>query len=116
MTAIKLISRDDLRAKLDRGDTFRLIMCLNEYWFRAKRIPGSIRFETVQEAEKALGKDEEIVVYCTQEACISSQYVYRYLVDRGFSNVRRYAGGLVEWEESGYPLEGEEVGTASPPG
>ena len=24
MTAIKLISRDDLRAKLDRGDTFRL--------------------------------------------------------------------------------------------
>jgi rhodanese-related sulfurtransferase len=111
MTPINVISRDDLRAKLDRGDSFRLIMCLNEWMFRAKRIPGSIRFETIQEAAKVLGKDEDIVVYCTEDACISSQYAYRFLVDRGFTNVRRYSGGLVEWEESGYPLEGEEVGT-----
>lgn len=106
---IKVISREELKAKLDRADTFRLVMALNEWMFRAKRIPGSVRFNTLQDAVKVLGKDEEIIVYCTDEACISSQYAYRYLVDRGYSNVRRYAGGLMEWEESGYPLEGEEV-------
>jgi rhodanese-related sulfurtransferase len=33
--------------------------------------------------------------------------VYRDLVRRGYSNVRRYSGGLLEWEDAGLPLEGE---------
>jgi rhodanese-related sulfurtransferase len=27
----------------------------------------------------------------------------------GYKNVRRYAGGIVDWEEAGYPLEGDFV-------
>jgi rhodanese-related sulfurtransferase len=27
----------------------------------------------------------------------------------GYKNVRRYAGGIQEWEEAGYPLEGSFV-------
>ena len=35
--------RDELRQKLARGDDFKLVMCLNEWAFQAKHIPGSIR-------------------------------------------------------------------------
>jgi rhodanese-related sulfurtransferase len=31
------------------------------------------------------------------------------LVQRGYGNVRRYAGGLLDWEDAGLPLEGDSV-------
>ncbi len=35
-----VISREDLKEKLDRGDDFKLIMALGELAYRAKHIPG----------------------------------------------------------------------------
>ena len=32
-----------------------------------------------------------------------------FLVDRGFTNVRRYDGGISDWEAAGLPLEGEWI-------
>ncbi len=37
--------------------------------------------------------------------CFASQTTYRRLVEHGFSNVRRYVGGLSDWEGAGLPLE-----------
>jgi rhodanese-related sulfurtransferase len=31
------------------------------------------------------------------------------LTHMGYSKVRRYSGGIAEWEEAGYPLEGNFV-------
>jgi rhodanese-related sulfurtransferase len=107
---MKTISREELQAKLERGDDFKLVMTLGEWAFQAKHIPGSINIARIQEAEKLLQKDEEIVVYCSDPTCISSQAAYRILVSKGFTNVRRYSGGLTDWEAAGLPLEGEEVG------
>ena len=106
---IRTISRDELRAKLDRGDDFKLIMALNRWAFDAKHIPGSIHFDTPDELYAAVKPDDEVVVYCTHVDCLSSVALYRELVKRGYANVRRYAGGLLEWEESGLPLEGAFV-------
>jgi rhodanese-related sulfurtransferase len=58
--------------------------------------------------------EDEIVVYCSGVACVSSMMAYKTLVDEGFKNVRRFAGGLPEWEDAGYQLEGEMVADASP--
>jgi rhodanese-related sulfurtransferase len=33
----------------------------------------------------------------------------RMLKARGYTRVRRYAGGLQEWESAGHPLEGEHL-------
>ena len=33
--------------------------------------------------------------------------MYRDLVRRGYQHVRRYSGGLLDWEDAGLPLEGE---------
>jgi rhodanese-related sulfurtransferase len=109
---VRTISRDDLKAKLDRGDDFKLVMALNRWAFDAKHIPGSLHFDTPEATYAALRPDDEIVVYCSNVDCISSVALYRELVDRGYRDVRRYAGGLLEWEDSGLPLEGAFVMSA----
>jgi rhodanese-related sulfurtransferase len=107
---IRTISRDELKAKLDRGDPFKLIMALNRWAYEAKHIPGSLHFDTPEALYAAVHPDDEVVVYCSNVDCLSSVAMYRDLVRRGYSDVRRYSGGLVDWEEAGLPLDGELVG------
>jgi rhodanese-related sulfurtransferase len=81
-------------------------MALNRWAYDAKHIPGSVHFDTPDELYRAVHPDDEIVVYCSHVDCLSSVALYRDLVRRGFANVRRYAGGLLDWEDAGLPLEG----------
>jgi rhodanese-related sulfurtransferase len=104
---ILTISQDELKAKLDRGDPFKLIMALNRWAFDAKHIPGSLHFDTPDELYAVVKPDDEVIVYCSHVDCLSSVALYRDLVRRGYTNVRRYAGGLLDWEDAGLPLEGE---------
>ena len=106
---MNLISREELKEKLDRGDDFKLVMVLGEWAFLAKHIPGSINISSPDQCRKMLSSEDEIVVYCSGVACVSSMMAYKILVDGGFQNVRRYAGGLPDWEDAGYALEGEMV-------
>jgi rhodanese-related sulfurtransferase len=106
---MKLIGREELKAKLDRGDDFKLVMTLGEWAFQLSHIPGSLNVSSFEQARELLSpvdKDEEIVVYCSDANCIASQAAYRFLTENGYSNVRRYAGGLSDWQMAGYPLEG----------
>ncbi len=106
---IRTISRDDLRAKLDNGDDFKLIMALSRWAYDAKHIPGSLHFDTPDELYASIRPEDEIVVYCSNVDCLSSVALYRDLVRRGYGKVRRYSGGLLDWEDAGLPLEGEFV-------
>jgi rhodanese-related sulfurtransferase len=107
---VKLISREELKEKIDRGDDFRLVMALSEWAFHAKHIPGSMNVDKPENAEAVLNRGDEIVVYCSNPACTASQMAYHFLTSRGYENVRRYAGGVQDWEAAGYPLEGEMAG------
>jgi rhodanese-related sulfurtransferase len=109
---MQLITRDELHRKLQRGDEFKLVMTHSEWAYRTKHIPGSLHFETVEEAVAALDREEEIVVYCADVYCVASIYAYRLLEREGFTRVRRYAGGVGDWEEAGYPLERPTVRTS----
>ena len=106
---MQLISRDELKRKLERKDQFQLVMALGDWEYRAKHIPGSLHFPTLQDACAELAKNDEIVVYCSSYDCSASVFAYEYLVHHGYTHVRRYAGGILDWEEAGYPLEGEMV-------
>ena len=110
---IKTIEREELKTKLDRGDDFKLIMAMHEWGFRAGHIPGSVHYTTVDEADQDLAMDDEIVVYCTDPSCVASQFAYRWLVDAGYTNVRRYSGGLSDWAAAGYELEGDAAADAA---
>jgi rhodanese-related sulfurtransferase len=104
---VRTISRDELKAKLDRGDPFKLIMALNRWAYDSKHIPGSLHFDTPDDLYAAVRPEDEVVVYCSNVDCLSSVALYRDLVRRGYPNVRRYSGGLLDWEDAGLPLEGE---------
>lgn len=106
---VRTISRDGLKARLDVGDDLKLVMALNRWAYEARRIPGSLHFDTPDELHAALRPDDDIVVYCSQVDCLSSVALYRDLVRRGYRHVRRYAGGLLDWEDAGLPLEGSFV-------
>jgi len=107
---VELIDRDELKGKLDRGEPFKLVMVLGDWAFRAKHIPGSINVSTPDMAAEMLAPEDDIVVYCSNEACAASPFAYRLLTQHGYPSVRRYAGGLADWEAAGYPVEGEGVG------
>jgi rhodanese-related sulfurtransferase len=106
---MNLITREELKAKLDQGDAFKLVMALSEWAYRAKHIPGSLHFGNLQEASAVLNTGDEIVVYCSGPDCVSSIAAYMQLERAGFKSLRRYAGGLTDWEAAGLPLEGEMV-------
>lgn len=108
---VATIDRAELKDKLDRRQPIKLVMALNRWAYDAKHIPGSLHFDTPDELYSAVNKDDEVVVYCSNVDCLSSVALYRDLIQRGYGNVRRYAGGLMEWEEAGLPLEGDSVAT-----
>jgi 3-mercaptopyruvate sulfurtransferase SseA len=106
---MRTIGREELKQMLDRKDHFRLVMALGEWAYQAKHIPGSIHFATSREALQSLKKEDEIVVYCSDESCIASKALGQLLERNGYPHVLHFAGGLQEWEQAGYPLEGEWV-------
>ena len=103
------ITGEELKAKLDRGDVFKLVMAFDDWRFRAAHIPGSLGVGSPDAATKLLTVDEEIVVYCSSQDCMASQILYRALKEAGYQNVRRYSEGVLGWQEAGYPLEGDRL-------
>jgi rhodanese-related sulfurtransferase len=107
--SMNLISGEELKQKLDRGDKFKLVNALGEWAFNAKHIPGSINISKIEDAKKRLNPGDEIIIYCSNPSCIASIIGYQLLTRMGYKNVRRYAGGIEEWQKAGYPLEGDFV-------
>lgn len=103
------IERDELKQKLDHGDDFKLVMVMSEWQFAAMHIPGSICVDTLEKAAALLDPADEIVVYCSNLACQASAYAYDEFKANGFPNIRRYAGGIVDWSEAGFPIEGSRA-------
>lgn len=109
------VERDELKQKLDRGDDFKLVMAMSEWQFAAMHIPGSLCIDNPEKALELLVPADEIVVYCSNIACQASAYAYEQFKAAGFTNVRRYAGGIVDWSEAGFPIEGARAPAAPTP-
>ena len=114
------ISCKDLKGKIDRHDNFMLVNCLSKEKFEMMHIPGSVNFPLTPEnfanisrLQKELSAffalEDEIVVYCTDPGCQASIIIYNQLDALGYKQVRRFSGGLQEWEADGYKLVGNSV-------
>lgn len=114
------ISCKELKEKIDRNDTFKLVNCLSKEKFEKMRIPGSMNFPLTSEnfadvrrlqaeLEDAFNLEDEIIVYCTDPACQASIIIYKNLDNLGYKKIRRFSGGLAEWEADGYVFEGNQV-------
>ncbi|MFA5895942.1 MAG: rhodanese-like domain-containing protein [Thermoplasmata archaeon] len=106
---MRVIDREEIMAKMDREDPFKLVMVMNEWHFEAAHIPGSILVTNREDAAKKLRPDEEIVVYCSDDMCSSSHIAADRMERAGFEHVLHYKGGLKNWSGAGFPLEGSLI-------
>ena len=113
--SLKTISRQDLKAKLDRGDDFVLIESLPEEKYREAHLPGAlnVRPDTVSDLDKLAdwasenvsSKDTDIVVYCASAKCTGSDMTAERLEELGYTNVADYHEGKADWQNAGLPTE-----------
>lgn len=50
-------------------------------------------------------KDGQVVLYCSDDECGSSEELAYDLQNEGFTKLYVFKGGWVEWTEAGYPVE-----------
>ena len=101
------ISLDELQEKIERGDHFVLLAVGGEWAYRAMHIPGSVLALNLMQVIADYPTDTEVVIYGHDWTSLDSKYAYVTLGENGFTNVRRYQGGLGEWARHGLPMEGE---------
>jgi rhodanese-related sulfurtransferase len=103
------VERDELRAKLERGDDFVLVDALAPMAFARSRLPRAINLPPDWVDERAPrripDRTTEIVVYCSDADCESSAIVGKRLLELGYERVGHYAGGKRDWVAAGLPLE-----------
>lgn len=108
-TKIPLISREDLKAKLDRADDFVLVEALPPPDYREGHLPTAINLPPIQVAQLAPkrlpDRNAEIVVYCASPTCHAADNAARELVEMGYTNVKEFPGGKEEWRDAELPLE-----------
>ena len=108
----QIITREELKAKMDRGDDFVLVEALSQKHYASSHLPGAINlpYEFVDEAEKVLpDKNAQIVVYCMNPACLASREEARELEEMGYARVLHYEAGKQDWMRAGLPVEGRRV-------
>lgn len=103
------ITREELKVILDQGEPAIIVEALPEMYYRKAHLPGAINIpvELVDTLAPRLLPDKhaQIVVYCADLPCPSSEMAARRLIALGYSNVRDYAEGKQDWLEAGYPTE-----------
>ncbi len=109
---MKTIDFNTLQGKIsDEHQSIVLLNALEPSIIRRFQIPNSSNFLQREEIEQELGKDDEIIVYCSDTFCNRSINMYYLLEHLGYKNVSRFSGGLREWFNKGQELE--EIHTSS---
>jgi rhodanese-related sulfurtransferase len=103
-----LISRDELRAAIEAG-TVTVVDALPERRWAQQHLPGAVNLAEDTVTEKAVellpNRDADIVVYCANATCHSSQTVANQLQRLGYTRVRKYREGIQDWVDAGLPVE-----------
>jgi rhodanese-related sulfurtransferase len=103
------ISRDDLKALVDAGETVTIVEALPEEYYRQAHLPGALLLphDQVDELAPALLPDKAatIVVYCSSLPCPNSAIAAERLAELGYTAVFEYAAGKQDWIDAGYPVE-----------
>ena len=69
---MNLISREESKEILNRGDQFKLVNALGEWVFEEKRIPGSINSSNTLDARTIFDPDDDIVIHCSKPSYVAS--------------------------------------------
>lgn len=104
---MKKIGTEELQQKLE-SDNIRLVEVLDREEYEKVHIKGAVHIpmnKIVTEARNRFGKEDEIVVYCSDENCSASPTAAKKLIHSGFENVYHYKGGKKAWQKASLPME-----------
>jgi len=93
-----VITVEEMKARLDAGERFRLIDVREPSEHSTAKIAGSELKplgQIVNWASELKDKDEEIVLHCHHG--MRSDRACQYLAAQGFTNVKNLIGGIDEW-------------------
>jgi rhodanese-related sulfurtransferase len=103
---VRELTVDQVKQKLDRGESFRLVDVREESEWAKDHLPKAIylgKGVIERDAEKVLpDPDAEIVLYCG--GGFRSALAADNLQKMGYTNVWSMDGGIRGWREKGYPL------------
>jgi rhodanese-related sulfurtransferase len=101
---LEAISRDELAARLRRGDLIVLDV-RPEPEYRAGHVAGawSVPVGELRRNLRALPKDVEVVAYCRGRYCVYADDAVRELTRRGY-RAQRLEDGYLEWKQAGLPV------------
>ncbi len=108
---MKVITTEELKKKIDAGQTPYLIDVLAPESYAARHVPGarSVRkgpdFALRFAKEVGAPKDVEIIVYCPSSTCTASVISGEQLEATGYTNVVHYKDGLAGWQQAGLVFE-----------
>lgn len=85
-----------------------VINALKKQYYKDCHILGSINvpLEELDKYLKDIDKETHIVVYCGSYHCPISHKAWHIVRDLGFKNVWAYEGGMAEWVQKGYLVQG----------
>ena len=102
--AVRTISRDELKGRLDRGEEVVLVETLGPGYYEDAHLPGAINIPHTEvdtlAPEMLPDKSAEVVVYCSNRACQNSPQAARRLDALGYENVYDYEEGKQDWIEA----------------
>lgn len=108
------LTKEMVRKKMKSRDVV-LLNVLTEEDFLKLHIKGSLnlplaqnRDEFAMEVEKRFGKDKFYISYSASVICAAGPNAAQALRIRGFK-AEAYLGGLQEWLEAGFPVEGTQA-------
>jgi rhodanese-related sulfurtransferase len=109
----KLISREDLQARITANPNLALLEALPAKYYNDGHLPGARHMPHDQTRQLAPilipQRDAEIVVYCASNTCQNSHIAANFLTQAGYSNVVVYGGGKQDWVDAGLSLVKEAV-------
>ena len=106
---MELISKEKLLELMNK-DEVTVINVLASFSYKEEHIKGSISmpFNILEDGGwNKLEQGKPVIPYCAGKTCNASRRAGEILESHGMK-VYVYEGGLSEWRESGYPMEGEK--------
>lgn len=109
---MQVITTEELKQKIDAGQTPFLIDVLAPESYAARHIPTAKHLvkgaDFVERFEKEVGapKDAEIIVYCSSATCTASPLMGEALEKAGYTNVVHYKDGIAGWLQAGLKFDG----------
>ena len=114
---VKHISREELKEKIDRKESFVLVESLAPAEYERGHLPGAINIPSSQIGELSAAllpdKSTEVVVYCAGLECHASENAASELEGFGYTKIRVYREGKQGWVDAGLELE-QSTGSESP--